>query len=169
MSRCVYFHISFQLLFFGGKKVVQKVVPKKSIHTPKLAINFKVLKLQRGQLVRVRIIDLNQEEGKLQVSMLQPMPKMPGKKITDGDWLLPFVDCCFFFEQRWTRRGVCFYMLGCVLFGGFSILFVNYGWLETSNSNTFAVCIWVFAFFFCERHLTWNPGVPMVKMQKKHP
>jgi len=71
--------------FFWWDKSRSKSRSKKSIHTPKLPINFKVQKLQRGQLVRVRIIDLNQEEGKLQVSMLQPMPKMPGKKKTDGD------------------------------------------------------------------------------------
>ena len=91
--------------FFGGKKVVQKVV-QKTPSIPKLA-SFKVLKLQRGQLVRVRIIDLNQEEGKLQVSMLQPMPKMPGKK--ENRWRL--IACllwiaAFFLEQRWPRRGL---------------------------------------------------------------
>ena len=100
VSRSVYFILYHFRRHFVGQKTWQalKNVVQKFHHRPKKHRMLQVQKLQRGQLVRVRIIDLNQEEGKLQVSMLQPMP-VPGKK-----------DALFFVGkllkvQRWPRRG----------------------------------------------------------------
>ena len=155
--------------FLVGKKVVQKSFKK--IHPyPKLASKNKVQKLQRGQLVRVRIIDLNQEEGKLQVSMLQPMPKNAWKKETDGDWLLPFVDCCFFLNEGGPEEGYVSSICSVVFFFGLLYIVCDL-WLVGNIKLQYLRCLYldICVFLLWTTWTTWNLGVPIIKMKEMTP
>ena len=114
---CLYFHISFQLLFWWEKKSFKKSFKK--IHPyPETCIK------KQGPKTSTWSTGASENHW----------PESRGRKTTSlhasahAEKCLEkrkqmAIDCCllliaaFFFEQRWPRRGVCFvYMFGCVLF-----------------------------------------------------